>query len=64
VARNPPHGVLFEAGTIRGDGCCAKTGWISPGILPWDAAHVSNRFVVPLRQPKNYGINSRIVIAK
>ena len=36
-----------------------QIGGISPGILPWDAAHVSNRFVVPLRQPKNYGINSR-----
>jgi hypothetical protein len=31
--------------------------------LPWDAAHVSNRFVVPLREPKNYGINSLVVIA-
>jgi hypothetical protein len=32
--------------------------------LPWDAAHVFKRFVVPLRQPKNYGIKFGIVIAK
>jgi hypothetical protein len=32
--------------------------------MPWDAVHVCNRFVAPLRQPKNYGINSDIVIAK
>ena len=33
-------------------------------MIPWDAVHVSNRFMAPLRGPKNYGINSRIVTAK
>jgi hypothetical protein len=57
-----PHGALFDVGTIRNDG--AAIGGISPGFLPWDITHVSSRVVVPLRRPKNYGIKSRVVIAK
>jgi hypothetical protein len=64
VTRNPPHGALFNARAIRSAGCGVAIGGISPGIFPWDAAHVFKRFVVPLRKPKNYGIKFGIVIAK
>jgi hypothetical protein len=64
VTRDSPHGALFDVGTIRNDGRGVAVGKISPGIVPWDAAHVSNRFIVPLRWPKNYGIKSGIVIAE
>jgi hypothetical protein len=64
VTRNSSHRALLDAGRIRSDGCLGAIGGISPGILPWDAAHVSKLFVVPLRQPKNYGIKFGAVIAK
>jgi hypothetical protein len=64
MTRDAPHGALLDVGTIRNDGPGVAIGGLSPGIMPWDAAHVPNRLVVPLRRPKNYGINSGIVLAK